>query len=277
MANFIKRILFVAACFMMFSSAAFAENYILSGNEFNNYDFQTYQDMSRPLKKLDTDAEYSWSEDSDAELVNTDSDYAGHNITNGNLKNLSGKFVANSKWGTWGVATVTFDLKKLYAIDYVDIWAESSNTGRQLGTISIETSSDGVNFSAATVFEAVRPDAEYIAGKTDQKSMECTSCGIGGINARYVRMTFQKAQKTVFDRNAYQYALGECVIIGGEQRNPQSSKPIFRDADNNTLFSWRNAGIINISSEVQDSDSVLLTAQYGAEGFLKGVFLQSGL
>lgn len=277
MADFVKRILFIAACYMMFSSAAFAENYILSGNEFNNYDFQTYQDMSRPLKKLDTDAEYSWSEDSDAELVETDLDYAGHNITNGNLKNHSGFYVANCSWGgDPGTATVTFDLKKIYAIDYVDVWSESSNKGYQLGTIKIETSSDGINFSAATVYDAVRPDPDYVLSKTEERTMECTSCGIGGINAQYVRITFEKAKTTVFDTNCYQYALGECVIIGGQQRFPQASKPVFRDENNNTLFSWRDAGAINVSSDVQDSDSVLVTAQYGAEGSLKGVFLQPG-
>ena len=59
----------ISAALMAFTTASAKDRYLLSDNKFAASDYKVYQNLGIELTDLDTGAEYTWEEGSDAEIT----------------------------------------------------------------------------------------------------------------------------------------------------------------------------------------------------------------
>lgn len=250
-----------------------AEKKVLSENRFQDYDKAWYAEKGENLTFLSTGASYSWTADSNSQIIKNDSFDSGREMTGGNINNHASEYVTDSLWDNGTPAIAVFDLKDVYSIERVDIFSTSTKTN-QLGEIKIAISEDGINYTDAGTWQGTVPNALDNNGQ----AVGYTQCDVRGMNARYVSISCKKTQTTISGEHCYQMVLGEMVIFGGEKKviNPSTGNVTFTDETGEKLFTLRGADKIFSKAEVTDQDAVLISGCYSSDGRLNKVFVKSG-
>lgn len=246
---------------------------VLSENRFQDYDKKWYESQGETLTFKSTGAYYYWTSDSDEQMISTDSNDNGREMTGGNILNHSGNYTATGSWDSNATATVVFDLKNIYSMERVDIFSTSSSN-QQLGEIKIAVSEDGVSYTDAGLWQGTVPDTLDGNGL----AVGYTQCDMRGLNARYVRVSCKKAAVSVSGTHCYQMVLGEIVILGGDKKtlNPRVENISFINGAGEKLYSLNGANDIFAKTEVTDCDATLISACYSSDGTLRKAFIQNG-
>ncbi|MDD6763511.1 MAG: discoidin domain-containing protein [Clostridiales bacterium] len=246
---------------------------MLSENRFQDYDKQWYESQGETLTFKSTGAYYYWTPDSDEQMISTDSNDIGREMTGGNIINHSGNYTATGSWDSNATASVVFDLKNVYSIERVDIFSTCTNT-QQLGEIRIAVSENGVTYTDAGVWQGNVPASLDANGQ----AIGYTQCDMREMNARYVKVSCKKASVTTTGEHCYQLSLGEIVILGGDKKLITRSvgNIKFTDGTGERLFTLKGASEIFARAEVTNQDAVLVSGCYSSDGRLNKVFLQSG-
>lgn len=286
----LKKTLFsiIFAMTVIFGAAAHAsELTVLSGNTFFPGDYKAYSDNGENLTILNTGASYSWTSDSDKDIIKNDvksrTDGKGNItgyvrvMTDGNILNHSGSYVAHSSWESGTPSSAVFDLKDVYTVSRVDVWS-SSTSYQQMGELRVAVSDDGENFTEVGSWQAHVPDKEIIEQAEYKQGNSHTICSFREVNARYIKVTGKKASVTAYGKHCSQYVFGEIVIMGGEKKemDPSAERIYFENSDGERVYSFNSGGTYVTKINVRDTDAVLVSAQYDSDGRLKKAALSDG-
>jgi len=248
---------------------------ILSDNQLTATDYNLYADKGISLSAIQTGATYSWTEDSDEQMVAT-SENEGHGaeMTGGGILNYSGTNTACSKWDAANPSTMIFDLKDIYTLSQVDLWSVSTS-GAQLGQVFLSISDDGNTYTDLGVWQGVVPDESEKNGSGQANSY--TPCSFPEKNARFVKITINRKATTFSGINSHQYPLSEVLILGREQVTPAVNAEItyVNDADS-FVYGYTPDNTVYAKAEVSDIDAILLSACYEDGGRLKQVLSKKG-
>lgn len=248
---------------------------VLSANRFWQADFDEYKKHGVDLIIADTGASYTWTEDSNWLVKETDTEFNAQEMRGGNITFHDGNVSVNSSYEGCTPCCAIFDLKKVYSVDRVDVWSHSTSYA-QVGKIEIKVSEDGINYTDAGSFEASVPEGD------SSKWVGCfTVCEFEKVNARYVSITIDKAAMGM-SMPGKQYVLDEFVIMGGEAVVPRVEDFGFFDKNGGALYSYSNTDEITVKATVFNVKTDLITACYDENSRLrmvsvkKGVFSENG-
>ncbi|MDD6482982.1 MAG: discoidin domain-containing protein [Clostridiales bacterium] len=208
-------------------TSAYAEDtlYVLSANTFTDDDITAYGDLGVTINSADTEAVYSWSADSDAQVRQYDrhdarrtggyakSDFFGQAMTSGKLNS---DYTDDFTWTSGAsntVSTAQFDLNGVYSVSAVDVWSISKGGENWfLGDVEIwagETKDTMEQVAAVTAQTSLTE--EQIA--SEAKIPERTAVTFDAVKARYVDIKVKKAD------GANKVAPAEFVIFGAVPGN----------------------------------------------------------
>jgi hypothetical protein len=163
------------------------------------------------VPKLTTGATYSWSAGTDPAFPAGDTPALPPRLTEGYDASGGGNTALWGNWDSGAPAILTFDLKAAYAIESVGLNAYFNGDSQGVARVSVETSSDGVNFAPWS-------DASDPGGLSGNQVL---SVNAAAVTAQYVRVTAERYVPAVPSWH-HSIVLGEVAIFGSQVPEPSS-------------------------------------------------------
>ena len=236
----ISALTMVTGCFSGLATVSAEETakelYAVSGNKFTAKDIELYAGYNIDIEtnSFQSGAEYQWDKASETVIGefdiagvdrSTPAPYMGQNLLSGDIQNPDINHITYTRWGNGSVCTAQFDLKGVYDVPMVDVWAVNSLKDTwQLGNVEIWAGETKDNMQKVWGGAATNgATADNLTGRYERTSAEFST-----VKARYIDVKVQKAGS--FKIGDTTYAVNACrpveVVIFAETQNGENDLKI---------------------------------------------------
>ena len=174
--------------------------YVLSGNRWIDGDKKYYKELSPSieLNNYVNKPSYIWAEGSSVDCGTIDKNC--DRLNGGKILDLAGSNGTCTKWDDSKPGIALWDLGTTAMVDRIDVFSDYAKY-KQLGSVKVRVSDDGVNF---TDVKSIKAPGEY----TTVQTLHVASVRFAPVKARYVEVTATKAD------GAHLTNINEMVIFG---------------------------------------------------------------